>query len=128
MAQAIASQFKHNLKSKQETIKLGRLLAALDEQTLADFTIVPLSEVMKYLANFHDINIVIEGDAIKKQDPPVTFKASGLTLGTLLQAIQEQHPQIRFLMQSNGQALILTTKDNALQGAVPFDEIRQEMK
>ncbi len=113
------------LKTKELAVhvqqkRLENLGAKLDEKTVVDVQDVPLSEVARYLGPLHGFNVVIDGGAIDKHNPPISIKAKGIKLGTLLQAIQEQHPQVMFVLQP--EVLFVTTKDRIPKDAVPFDQ------
>lgn len=65
-----------------------RLQAALREPTMLEFVETPLSDVVKFLEDFHKITIRIDEPAVKKlgktADPPITKNLKGVSLRSAL--------------------------------------------
>ncbi len=80
---------KPDVLSKEEE----RITAELDKQTEMDFTDVPLTDVVKFLADYHKIPMIIDVDALSKAgvatDTPVTRTLTDIKLRSALKIILE---------------------------------------
>jgi hypothetical protein len=73
----------------QTNPNVQKILAALDEKTQLDFTDQPLSDVIEYLKNRHEIEIRFDGKSVDKQGrfAPITARLEDITLRKAFAAI-----------------------------------------
>lgn len=62
----------------------GRIREALERRVTFDFVETPLPDVVSFLANVADVNMVLDGEAAKGGVPPISLRVENMTLGAAL--------------------------------------------
>jgi len=62
----------------------GRLREALERRVTFDFVETPLPDVVSFLANVADVNMVLDSEAAKGGVPPISLRVENMTLGAAL--------------------------------------------
>jgi hypothetical protein len=91
-----------------------KILAALDDQTDLDFSEQPLSEVIDYLKQRHDIELQLDARALSdaglSSDVPVTRNVKGITLRSALKLLLGEM-DLTYVIRN--EVLLITTKTEA---------------
>ncbi|HEV7223737.1 MAG TPA: hypothetical protein VGN42_13600 [Pirellulales bacterium] len=99
---------------KQSNPSEAKILAALSEQTELAFVDQPLTDVVEYLKERHQIEIQLDSRALQNErigaDTPVNFNISGTTLRSALQLMLRKL-DLAFVI--NNEVLLITTENEA---------------
>jgi hypothetical protein len=91
-----------------------RILAALDDKTVLEFTDQPLSDAIQYLKDRHDIEIQLDEKALEDEgigtDTPVSRNISGITLRSALRLLLGEL-DLTYVVKN--EVLLITTKAEA---------------
>jgi hypothetical protein len=114
----IANARSATVQSPREPI-VEKIRQALDEKISVDFDLSPISEVITQLRKSTKIPIV--HDAAFPVEWDIRLKLDGATLGAVLQAIEDQNRDVRFVVRDYG--LFLTDRAYAAEeGFLPLAE------
>ncbi len=91
-----------------------RISAELDKQTDVDFQDQPLTDVVTFLADFHNIPIIIDTEALTEEgiatDTPVTRTLTGVKLRSALKIIL-QPLQLSYVIEDEVMKITTLTKE-----------------
>ncbi len=97
-----------------ESRQAEKILRALDEETTFDFIDIPLSEVMEYVSDLHDIPVILHTSAMDDlgipTDEPINLRVKGITLRSALSLMLDEHELVAFPRK---EVLFVTTKERA---------------
>ena len=93
-----------------------RIWAELEKPTEIDFVNTPLEQVFEFLADYHQIPILVNRRALHdvKMDPskfPITGNAKNVSLGEVLKALLDKH-ELRYVIR-NEVMMVTTERDTA---------------
>ncbi len=90
-----------------------RIFKALDDQTSVDFADSPLTEVVDYLKDLHNIEIVIDEAALNDEgistDSPITLQLAGISLKNALKLMLEPL-QLTYVVEDEVMKITTTIK------------------
>ncbi len=106
-----------------------RVWDELDKQTEVAFTDSPLTDVVKFLADFHNIPIIIDAEALEKEgiatDTPVTRTLTGVKLRSALKIIL-QPLNLGYVIEDD--ALKITTAEKVKEKEPPQTGVKPDEK
>jgi hypothetical protein len=107
-----------------------RITAELDKPSEVAFTDTPLTDVVKFLADFHKIPMIIDMDALQKEgiatDTPVTRTLTGVKLSSVLKVILEPL-KLGYVIEDDVMKITTTAKAKAKEPP-PMDAKPDEKK
>lgn len=115
-------------ESKTASEQRARISAALNGETAIDFHEAPLSEVVAYLHDLHDIPIVLDlramDDVGLASDTPITVNLKGISLRSAMRLVLRDL-ELTYIVADG--VLQITTPDSAasrlLQHVYPVDDL-----
>lgn len=110
-----------------ESPVLAKLREALNQNTELDFVDTPVSDVVLYLNDLHNLSITLDKNAFKegvgaKEEGMVQISCNhtGISLAAALQAIMDLHPRVSFVVRDYG--LLVTAKGKEPAGAMTVSD------
>jgi hypothetical protein len=115
-------------KTNKVTKEEATLLKALSSTVTVDFDKTPFKDVMNYLSEKTGINIFPDNGSLKdagvEYDSPVTFKAKGMSLRTVLKKVLGDLGLTYVIMEANIQVITPDrTKDYMVSRAYPVQDL-----
>jgi hypothetical protein len=117
----------------------GKLVKKLLGQAIpVDLEDMPLTDVVKYFSDQSGLRFVLDKQGLKNEgfpvDSPVTLKLKDAELGSALQALEDLHKPLSFVVRDYG--ILVTTKDYGPENAVSArdfwkltdEEIRKKLR